>query len=51
MINVQNFFRQPVKNDIETHQNITKIITAQGDFFTTSCYLITTFFKKAISWL
>ena len=49
MIDVQNIFRQPVKNDIETHQNITKIITAQGNFFTTSCYFITTFLKKAIS--
>ena len=48
MVDGQNFFGQPVKNDIETYESI---ITGQGDFCATSCYLITPIFKKAISWL
>ena len=49
MVDGQNFFGQPVKNNIETYESIRKIITGLGDFCTTSCYLITPTFKKATS--
>ena len=31
MTNRQNFFNQPVKNDLITYKNIRKIATGQGD--------------------
>ena len=31
----QNFFDQPVKNDLRTFDNIPKITTGQGDNYTT----------------
>ena len=38
MINGQNVFDQPVKNDTRTY-NILKITTGQGDYCTTGCLL------------
>ena len=35
MIDVRNFFDQPVKNDISTYVNIEKIATGQGDDYKT----------------
>ena len=37
MIDGQNFFDQPVKNEIRTYDNIGKIATGQGDDYTTGC--------------
>ena len=34
----QNFFDQPVKNNLRTYDNIPKITTGQRDNYTTSCY-------------
>ena len=39
MINVENFFDQPVKNNKVTYENIKKIATGQGDDYTTGCLL------------
>ena len=39
MINGENFFDQPVKNNKVTYENIRKIATGQGDDYTTSCLL------------
>ena len=39
MINGENFFDQPIKNDKITYENIRKIATGQGDDYTTSCLL------------
>ena len=39
MINGENFFGQPVKNNKVTYENIRKIATGQGDDYTTGCLL------------
>ena len=39
MINGENFFDQPIKNNKVTYQNIRKIATGQGDDYTTGCLL------------
>ena len=39
MINGENVFDQPVKNNKVTYENIRKIDTGQGDDYTTSCLL------------
>ena len=40
MIDGQNDFDSPVKNDIRTlNNNIRKITTGQGDDYTTGCFL------------
>ena len=39
VINVENFFDQPIKNNKITYDNITKIATGQGDDYTTGCLL------------
>ena len=39
MINGENFFDQPIKNNKVTYENIKKIATGQGDDYTTSCLL------------
>ena len=38
MIDGQNFFDQPVRNDLITY-NIRKIATGQEDDYTTGCFL------------
>ena len=35
----ENFFDQPVKNNLRTYNNIWKIVTGQGDDCTTGCLL------------
>ena len=42
----ENFFDQPINNDIKTYNNIKKIATGQGDDGTTGCLLDHTYFKK-----
>ena len=39
MINDENFFDQPIKNNKVTYENIRKIATGQGDDYTTGCLL------------
>ena len=39
MINGENFFDQPIKNNEVTYGNIRKIATGQGDDYTTGCLL------------
>ena len=39
MINGENFFNQPIKNNKATYDNIRKIPTGQGDDYTTGCLL------------
>ena len=46
MIDGQNFFDQPVRNDLITYDNIQKIATRQGDNYTTGCLLDYNYFKK-----
>ena len=39
MINGENFFDQPIKNNKVTYENIRKITTGKGDDYTTGCLL------------
>ena len=39
MINGENIFDQPIKNNKVTYENIRKIATGQGDDYTTGCLL------------
>ena len=47
MINGENFFDQPVKNNKVTYENIRKTATGQGDSYTTGCLLDYTYFKDS----
>ena len=44
MINGENFFDQPIKNNKVTYENIRKITTGQGDDYTTGCLLDYSYF-------
>ena len=44
-IDGRNFFDQPIKNDLKTHDNIRKLATGQGDGYTTECSLDYPYFK------
>ena len=46
MINGQNFFDQPAKNDLITYDIIQKIAISQGDDYTTVCLLASPYFKN-----
>ena len=46
MIDQINFFEQPIKNDLNTYDDIRKIGTVQGDDYTTGCLLDYSYFKK-----
>ena len=46
MIDGQNFFDQPVKNNLRTYDNIRKIGNGQGDDYTTSCLVDYNYFKE-----
>ena len=46
MIDGQDFFDQPVRNDLITYGNTQKIPTDQGDDCTTGCLLHYNYFKK-----
>ena len=39
MINGENIFNQPIKNNKVTYENIRENATGQGDDYTTSCLL------------
>ena len=45
MINGKKF-DQPVRNDLITYDNIGKIVTGQGDDYTTGCLLDYNYFKN-----
>ena len=47
MINGENFFDQPVKNNKVTYKNIRKTATGQGDDYTTGCLLDYPYFKDS----
>ena len=47
MINGENFFDQPMKNNKVTYENIRKIATGQGDGYTTGCLLDYPYFKRS----
>ena len=47
MINGENFFDQPIKNNKVTYENIRKIATGQGDDYTTGCLLDYPYFADA----
>ena len=44
MINGENFFDQPIKNNKVIYENIRKIVTGQGDDYTTGCLLDYSYF-------
>ena len=44
MINGENVFDQPIKNNKVTYENIRKIATGQGDNYTTGCLLDYSYF-------
>ena len=46
MIDVRNFFDQPIKNDLKTYDNIRKIAAGQGDNYTTGCLQDYPYFKN-----
>ena len=46
MINGENFFDQPIKNNKLTYENIRKIATGQGDDYTTGCLLDYSYFAN-----
>ena len=46
MIHEQNFFDQPVKNDLRTYDNIQRAAYCQGDDYTFICLLDYTSFKN-----
>ena len=45
MVNGENFFDQPVKNNKVRYENIRKIATGQEDDYTTCCLLDYSYFK------
>ena len=47
MINGENIFDQPVKNNKITYENIRKIATDHGDDYTTDCLLDYPYFKDS----
>ena len=47
MINGENFFDKPIKNNKVTYENIRKIATGQGDGYTTGCLLDYLYFKDS----
>ena len=46
MIDGQNFFHQPVRNNLTTYDGIQKIATGQGHDWPTGCLLDYNYFKN-----
>ena len=46
MIDEQNIFYQPIRNNLITYDNIQKIATGQRDDYTTGCLLDYNYFKN-----
>ena len=51
MINGENFFHQPIKNNKVTYENIRKIVIGQGDDYTTGCLLEYSYFADTYKML
>ena len=47
MINGENLFHQPVRNNVK-YENIRNIAISQGDDYTTGCLLYYPYFKDSI---
>ena len=47
MINRENFFDQPIKDNKVTYKNIRKIATGRGDDYITGCLLDYPYFKDS----
>ena len=47
MINGENFFDQPIKDNKVKYENIGKITTGRGDDYTTRCLLYYPYFKDS----
>ena len=47
MVNGENFFDQPIKNNKVTYENIRNVATSQGDDYTTGCLLDYPYFKDS----
>ena len=45
-IDDRNFFDEPINDDIKTYENVRKIVTGQGDDYTTGCLLDYPYFKE-----
>ena len=48
LVDEQNFFDQPVKNDLKTYNNIKKASTDQGDHYTTDFLLDYPYFENTV---
>ena len=46
MIDEQNFFHQPVRNNLRIYDNIQKMTTGQGNDYATGCLLDYSYFNK-----
>ena len=46
MIDAKSFFDQPVNIDMRTYDNIRKIATDEGDYYTTCCLLDYNYFNN-----
>ena len=46
MIDVKNFFDQPINNSLKTYDNVRKIATGRGDDYTNGCLLDYIYFKN-----
>ena len=46
MIDGKNIFDQPINSNLKTYNNIRKVVTGQGDDYTTGCLLDYTYFKN-----
>ena len=46
MIDGKNFFDQPINNNFKIYEKIRKIVTGQGDDYTTSCFLDYSYLKE-----
>ena len=47
MINGENFFDQPIKDNKITYENARKVATGRGDDYTTGCLLDYPYFKDS----
>ena len=46
MIDGKNFFDQPINNNFKIYEKVRKIVTGQGDDYTTSCFLDYSYLKE-----
>ena len=47
MVNGENFFDHPIKDDKVTYENIRKVATGRRDDYTTGCLLNYAYFKDS----